>query len=176
MPNKGTALAVRAARLAGVRLRILGAVEDRGYFEREVAPQLGPHAVHGGHLTGGDLAGALGRASALLFTPMWDEPFGLAAIEAMATGLPVAAFDAGAAREVIGEAGAFAPPGDVHALAEALRRALRMDRRAARARVEARFAQSAMIDRYEACYREAVSRRDAPWPAPAYSARELAPV
>ncbi|WP_237237774.1 glycosyltransferase [Sphingomonas melonis] len=42
----------------------------------------------------------------------------------MACGLPVAAFDMGAAREVVGDAGRFAPPGDVAALATAMREAM----------------------------------------------------
>ena len=174
MPNKGTALAVRAARIAGVPLTIHGAVEDEGYFAEEVSPLLGDGARYGGHLEGPALAEALGRASALLFTPMWDEPFGLAAIEAMATGLPVAAFDNGAVREVVGECGALARPGDAVALADALRRALAMDRAASRARVEGRFSLDRMLGGYEACYAEAVARRDDPWPAPSYTRRQLA--
>ena len=175
MPNKGTALAARAARAAGVPLRILGAVEDRGYFEAEVAPLLGDGVRYGGHLSGGPLAEALARASALLFTPMWDEPFGLAAIEAMACGLPVAAFDQGAVREVVGGCGAYARPGDVEDLAAALRRALGMERRASRRRVEERFTLARMIDAYEACYEAAVAQRDAPWPEPHYDYWELPP-
>ena len=173
MPNKGTALAARAARRAGVPLTLLGAVEDRRYFEAEVAPLLGDGVRYGGHLDGAALAEALGRASALLFTPMWDEPFGLVAVEAMAAGLPVAAFDAGAVREVVGECGAYAPAGDVEALARALRRALGMDRRAARERVERRFTLARMIEAFEACYEEAVARRLDPWPEATYSEREL---
>ena len=173
VPDKGTALAARAARLAGVPLTIHGAIEDRAYFEAEVAPLLGRGVRYGGHLEGPALARALGRASALLFTPMWDEPFGLAAIEAMATGLPVAAFDNGAVREVVGACGAYAPPGDMAALAAALARALAMDRRAARARVEERFTLDAMIDGYEAAYADAVAHRDAPWPAVTYTPRQL---
>ena len=173
MPNKGTALAARAARAAGVPLTILGAVEDRGYFEAEVAPLLGEGVRYGGHLSGEALADALGRASALLFTPMWDEPFGLAAIEAMACGLPVAAFERGAVREVVGPCGAYAPPGDVEGLAAALRRAMAMDRRAARERVERRFTLDGMIDAYEACYEEAIARRSDDWPAATYAEREL---
>ncbi|WP_330447630.1 glycosyltransferase (plasmid) [Paracoccus marcusii] len=64
----------------------------------------------GGHLAGPDLAAEYGRASALLFTPQWDEPFGLTAIEAMACGTPVAAVAMGAVHEVLGPAGRFAAP------------------------------------------------------------------
>lgn len=176
MPNKGTALAARAARLAGVPLTVLGAIEDRAYFEAEVAPLLGDRLRYGGHLSGAALAREVGRASALLFTPMWDEPFGLAAIEAMACGLPVAAFDNGAAREVIGPCGAFAPPGEVEALARALRAAMALPRRAARARVEARFTLHGMIESFEACYREAIAHRGDPWPEARYTPTQLAPI
>jgi glycosyltransferase involved in cell wall biosynthesis len=174
MPNKGTALAVRAARLAGLPLTLYGAVEDRTYFDAEVAPLLGGGARYEGHLPGPELAKALGRADALLFTPMWDEPFGLAAIEAMAVGLPVASFENGAVREVVGPCGAYAPPGDVPALAAALRSAAGMDRHAARTRVERRFGLDRMIDAYEACYTLACAHCDDPWPEPAYAAHQLA--
>lgn len=87
-----------------------------------------------------------------LFTPCWDEPFGLVAIEAMACGLPVAAFDAGAAREVVGEAGCIAPAGDVSALADALTRAMAIPRSTARCRVETHFARDLWLDRCEALY------------------------
>ena len=47
-------------------------------------------------------------------TPAWEEPFGLAAAEAMATGTPVAAFARGGLREIVTpDVGALAPPGDV---------------------------------------------------------------
>ena len=174
MANKGTALAARAARAAGVPLVLYGAVEDPGYFDAEVAPCLGGDVRYGGHLAGPALAEALGRASALVFTPMWDEPFGLAAIEAMACGLPVAAFDMGAVREVVGPCGAFARPGDVDGLAAALRRAMSLSRRGARERVERRFTLARMIEDYEACYAEATARRENPWPEPVYTERELA--
>lgn len=173
-PNKGTALAAEAARVAGVPLTIFGAIEDRVYFDAEVAPRLGGAIRHGGHLSGAALAAELGRASVLLFTPMWDEPFGLAAIEGMACGLPVAAVDNGAVREVVGPCGAFAPPGDTPALARAIRTAMALPRDAARARVEARFSLARMIDRCEALYAEASAARDADWPGAAFSTLELA--
>ena len=175
-PNKGTGFAARAARAAGFPLRIYGTIEDPSYYEAEVEPHLGGDVVYGGHLGGHELAAALGRASVLLFTPMWDEPFGLAAIEGMACGLPVAAFRNGAVEEVVGPCGRYAEPGDVGGLASAMRGALEMDRHASRARVEACFSLRRMIASYEALYAEAAGARDADWPEAEYTPRELAAV
>ena len=173
-PNKGTAEAARAARLAGVDLTIYGTIEDRGYFEADVAPLLGEAVRYGGHLAGADLAAALGRASVLLFTPMWDEPFGLAAVEALACGLPIAAFRNGAVEEVVGSCGRFADPGDVEGLARVLSEALKLSRSASRRRAEERFALTRMLDDYEALYAEAISAREVAWPETSYSRLQLA--
>jgi glycosyltransferase involved in cell wall biosynthesis len=98
----------------------------------------------------------MGRASVFVFTPCWDEPFGLVAVEAMACGLPVAAFDRGALREVIGETGYFAPPGDVSALADAITRAIQRPRGAQRDRVETAFTRDRWLDRCEGLYRDVI--------------------
>ncbi|GGB40871.1 glycosyl transferase family 1 [Sphingomonas metalli] len=153
-PNKGPHLAARAARAAGVRLTLFGAIEDPDYWRAEVAPLLGPEIAYGGHLDGAALAEALGGASLFVFTPCWDEPFGLVAAEAMACGLPVAAFDMGAAREVIGDAGAFAPAGDVAALARAIEAARAIPPSVPRARVQRLFTQELWLDRCERLYAE----------------------
>ncbi len=126
-----------AARQAGIPLTLFGTVEDPAYWQAEVAPLLGGGIRYGGHLRAAALAAELGRASLFLFTPCWDEPFGLVAIEAMACGLPVASLDRGAAREVIAEAGVFAAPDDADALARAIPAALAIDRRVPRDRVMA---------------------------------------
>ena len=155
--TKGTGYAVRAARAAGVPLTLFGVIEERDYYDAEVAPYLGADIRYGGHLSQPELAEEAARASALLFTPMWEEPFGLAAAEGMACGLPVAAFASGAAREVIGPCGHFAEPGDVAGLTEALRRAMASDRAASRRWVEDRYSVGAMVAGYEAAYAAAVA-------------------
>lgn len=155
--NKGTHLAVQAARRAGLSLTLYGAIEEQSYWEAEVAPWLGERIRYGGHLGGTELAEAMGRASAFLFTPCWDEPFGLVAAEAMACGLPVASTDMGAAREVIAEAGVFVPPGDVAALADALPAALAIPRHVPHARASGMFARDLWLDRCEALYDEVVA-------------------
>jgi glycosyltransferase involved in cell wall biosynthesis len=53
-------------------------------------------------------------------TPRWTEQFGRVVVEAMASGVPVISSDAGALREVVGEAGLVVPAGDAEALRQAL--------------------------------------------------------
>ena len=174
-PNKGTGDAVKAARFAGMPLRIYGPVEHRDYFEETVAPYLGPRIVYGGNLDPAELAQAVARASVCLFTPRWNEPFGLAAVEAMSCGVPVAAFDAGAVQEVVGPSGEIVPEGDAAALARATLRASKMDRQHIRDRAVRSFGIDAMIDRYEALYAECISQREADMPEPDFAAIELPP-
>ncbi len=151
-PNKGPHLAARAARAAGIALTLFGAIEDPDYWTAEVEPLVGDGVTYGGHRDAEALAEELARMSLFVFTPCWDEPFGLVAAEAMACGLPVAAFDMGAAREVVGEAGRFAPPGDVAALADAMRAAIAIPRSVPRDRVERCFTHDRWLDRCEALY------------------------
>jgi glycosyltransferase involved in cell wall biosynthesis len=65
----------------------------------------------------------VGRAYAaadIVVCPSLEESFGRVAAEAMAAARPVVASDLPALREVLGDAGVFAPPGDVPALATAV--------------------------------------------------------
>jgi mannosyltransferase len=63
------------------------------------------------------------RRLSLYVAPSRNEGFGLTPLEAMASGTPVVASDAGAYRELIeeGVTGAVVPAGDQHALTEAIR-------------------------------------------------------
>jgi glycosyltransferase involved in cell wall biosynthesis len=151
-PNKGTHLAIEAARRAGVPLTLFGIVEDRDYWHALVEPVLGGTVRYGGHLDARTLAPEIGRASVFLFTPCWDEPFGLVAIEAMACGVPVAAFGMGAAREVVAEAGAIVTPGNAVELSDAIPAAVSIPRVVPRDRVLANFTSDIWLDGCERLY------------------------
>ena len=151
-PIKGTHLAVRSAQRAGLPLTLFGPIEEPDYWETQVAPLIGGPIRYGGHLGGPALAQEVGRASVFLFTPCWDEPFGLVAVEAMACGLPVAGFARGAAAEVVGEAGCLVPPEDDAALAQAIGTALMIPRTVPHARVHRLFTRDLWLDRCEALY------------------------
>jgi glycosyltransferase involved in cell wall biosynthesis len=154
-PVKGTHLAIEAAQRAGIPLTLFGAIEDERYWRERVLPRLAGPIRYGGHLDGRALAAEIGKASVLLFTPCWDEPFGLAAIEAMACGLPVAGIAMGAAREIVGEAGAFAVLGDEAALADAIGQALAIPRHRPRDRVLRMFTRDRWLDGCEHLYAQA---------------------
>ncbi|MCK2052744.1 glycosyltransferase [Methylobacterium sp. 37f] len=154
-PVKGPHWAVAAAREAGLPLTLFGPIEDRAYWDAQIAPRLGGPVRYGGHLAGDALAREIGRASVFLFTPCWDEPFGLVAIEAMACGVPVAGIACGAAEEVVGEAGCLAPHGDGPALAGAVVAALAIPRMVPHARVLRLFTRDLWLSRCEALYAQA---------------------
>lgn len=175
-PTKGAHLAVTAARIAGLPLTLFGAIENRAYFEAEIAPHLGGGIRHGGHLSQRGLAAAVGAARVFLFTPLWDEPFGLVAAEAMATGTPVAALPMGAVREVVGAAGGVvAQAVTAEALADAMREAQFRDRSAVHAHARARFGIDRMVDGYEALYAKAMAGRAAALPEAEFAPIELPP-
>ena len=99
--------------------------------------------------------------------PSRKEGLGVAALEAMASGLPVAASRAGGLAESVrdGETGILVPPGDPRALAEGLERLLsdgelrrRMGRAGAR-RVEERYTARAMGEGNLRIYREVLEGR-----------------
>ena len=88
------------------------------------------------------------RASTLLVQPSRDEPFGRAVIEAMASGLPVVAYNEGGPAEIIvhGETGLLVAPGDVQALGDAIMKLLAAPRAAAKLGRAGRARAAAMFD------------------------------
>ncbi|WP_165961151.1 glycosyltransferase [Qipengyuania sediminis] len=158
-PTKGTALALRAAHGARVPLALAGSIDDETYFAHEVEPLLDDRRRYLGHLEGEELARFIAGGRALVMTPTWPEPFGLVAAEALSCDIPVIAFDEGAMREIIGDAGTIVPAGDVAALGAAMADPPRLPPGSARQRAERLFGAPTMIAGYEALYRRAIAAR-----------------
>lgn len=154
VPEKGLHHAIDAARLTGMTLRFAGPMLDSDYFDREIRPRLGDDTLYAGHLNHEALSTLVGGARAFLCTPCWEEPYGLVVAEALACGVPVAAFARGAIPMILTPtSGSLAEPDDPASLADATRVALMLDRTACRHRAETFCDAEKMIDGYEATYR-----------------------
>ncbi len=116
-----------------------------------------------------DRVAPLLRSANLLLLPSQNESFGLAALEAMACGVPVVASDVGGLPEVVehGVTGFLAPVGDVERMADYAVRILsdcatcRAFSQAARQRAVEHFHWMEIVPRYEALYTALLEGADA---------------
>lgn len=154
--DKGADIAVRAARLAGRTLVVAGPVSrsNRGFFDREVAPLLdGDRALWAGEVGGRKKVELLRDAAVLLCPVRWQEPFGLAAIEAMALGTPVAALRRGALTEIVEDGVTGCLVDNPDDLPDALVRAADLDRAQCANRARERFHPDRAATTYSHIYR-----------------------
>jgi len=156
-PDKGAADAIRAAQATGRRLTMAGIVQDQGYYEREVAPNVdGDRIRYLGAVGGEQRLRTLGHARALLHLIGFDEPFGLSVVEAMACGTPVIAYNRGSMPELIEHGVTGFLVDSLDEAVAAIGRLDEIDRAACRARVAERFTVERMADAYLALYERLV--------------------
>jgi glycosyltransferase involved in cell wall biosynthesis len=158
-PDKGAAEAIEVAQRGGRRLILAGIIQDRAYFEQQVAPHIdGDKVRYVGSVGAVERNTLLGGAYALLHLINFDEPFGLSMAEAMACGTPVIACRRGSVPEVIrhGETGWIV--GGVDEAVAALTEVGSLKRERIRAHVAAHFSCERMIDHYLRVYATVVQR------------------
>ncbi len=117
--EKGVEVAIDACRAAGLPLVVCGDGPLAGEL-RAHAAAAGADVTFAGRVDDAELARLRAGASVALVPSRAAETFGLAALEAMAAGVPVVASRVGALAELEGDA-ALVAPGDAGALAAAAR-------------------------------------------------------
>jgi len=164
-PIKGTIYAIKAAKKAGISLKIAGAIYDQEYFTNEISPHINiswlkkiickNNIEYLGALRQPELRNIIAKARVSLCTPSdwWDEPYGLVAAEALACGTPVATFARGALPEILDEkSGVLAQPNNIDSLSEALLKAMTLKTEDCRKRAEEIADINVMVDKYEELY------------------------
>lgn len=149
-PEKGTEIAIKAAALADVPLILCGPIYDEEYFEASVKPYIDNGSVtYVGPKSQAEVNRYYADASVALVTPMWDEPFGLVAVEALASGVPVAALNHGATADILRyEYGALAQSDSPEDLADAIKKALTIDRGVCARYAHTTYGAAAMVAHY----------------------------
>lgn len=134
---------------------------DFKYYSDKILPRVirNPRITYSGGLGGKKKMKFLSEAKALLFPITWDEPFGMAVIEALACGTPVIAMNRGAMPEIIehGVNGFLA--NNEEEFAEYMKRVDEIDPAECRASVERKFSASAMAEAYMARYRQVIRQK-----------------
>jgi UDP-glucose:tetrahydrobiopterin glucosyltransferase len=151
-PEKGLEDAVAAT--LGSTLKVWGVIQDEAYWNDILGRYPEAKIEYQGFLPTAELALALAPAKALIMTPKWVEAFGNVAIEALACGVPVIAYERGGPAEIVrsGETGYLVAPDDVKGLVTAIAQIPTLDRSRCRQQAEKQYSLAAMADRVEAWF------------------------
>lgn len=157
-PEKGQHLALQAAHAAGIGLLIGGQVfpyEAHGrYFDEAVTPLLDRHRRFLGPLPFARKRRLLSAARCLLVPSLAAETSSLVAMEALACGTPVVAFDVGALPEIVTNGSTGFIVRDVAEMVAAIARVGGIAAQACRAAARARFDRPRMTNAYLARYEQ----------------------
>ncbi|MGH3699381.1 MAG: glycosyltransferase family 4 protein [Pseudonocardiaceae bacterium] len=153
--HKGIREAIETARKVGMPLVIAGPVPSwhERYFEEYVRPELDQQVQYVGVVGGQRRLDLLQGARALLMPSQAEETFGLACVEAMASGTAVVVSAAGALPELVVDGVTGFVARDVSAAVAGVERVAEISPAVCRAHVEQHFTIARMTDDYLELYR-----------------------
>jgi len=163
IPDKGTHLAIEAAKEAGVKIVLAGTIdrhqqESINYFHQVIEPQIDNEQVkYVGPVNMKKKISLLSRARAFLNPIEWEEPFGMVMIEAMALGCPVISFARGAAPEIVVHRKTGFLVHDVAEMVRFIPRIDEIDREVTRMHVERNFSARVMCKKYVKIYKNVIN-------------------
>lgn len=106
-PDKGVSEAIQAVLPTNEKLLIAGPLDSNSknqtYFNEKIKPYLSERIQYVGPLGFAEKKQFFSQAKATLMPIQWDEPFGLVAIESLASGTPVIAWNRAALPEIIAD-------------------------------------------------------------------------
>lgn len=158
--QKGTHFAIDIATKLKKELIIAAKLDpwEVNYFNQYVAPRLSNGRVRWvGEVDEKERNQLMSEAECLLLPITWREPFGLAMIEAMATGCPVISFRRGSSPEIIVHGKTGFVVDNEKQMISAVKRIDTIDRQACREHVKEKFNLKQMVDGYEKVYDEIVN-------------------
>ncbi|MBN2181879.1 MAG: glycosyltransferase family 4 protein [Sedimentisphaerales bacterium] len=159
--DKGTHLAIEAAKKCGMDLIIAGIIQDQEYFDNLVKPHINDSSIRFiGPVNPVQRDELLKEAYAVLHLNTIPERFGLVMAESMAAGVPVIAMDLGSCREVITDKQTGYLVNNVDEAVEAIGKIDLIDRKNCRRRVENNFTIDRMVEKYEQVYAEIFQQED----------------
>ena len=160
---KGAHWAIEIARRCRQRLLIAGNHLESGpeadYWRQQIEPWIGREGIeYVGPIDDVQKNELLGTAKAMVVPIQWDEPFGIVFAESLACGTPVISCPRGALPEIV-------RPGiegflirSIKEGCEAVGKVGMIDRATCRKRAEALFSPGAVVERYDALYRQLLGR------------------
>ena len=160
--DKGTHLAIEAAKRAGVKIVLAGTIDRHqqdsvNYFNTVIKPQIDNDQVkYIGPVNMKQKISLLSRARGFLNPIEWEEPFGMVMIEAMAVGCPVISFTRGAAPELIAHRKTGFLVKNVDEMVRFIPRIDEIDREATRLYVERNFSVRVMANKYMKIYNQVI--------------------
>ncbi len=163
VPEKGAHLAIQVAQQSGVPL-ILAGIVDRyvaasvAYFEEQIKPHIdGKHITYVGPVNTRQKISLLSKAHGFLSPILWEEPFGMVMIEAMALGCPVVSFARGAAPEIVAEGKSGFLVNTVEEMVECIPHLAELNRTSIRDYVLENFSARSMAEQYVKIYKKVIT-------------------
>lgn len=160
--EKGTHLAIEAAKRAGVKIVLAGTIdrhqhESVSYFNDVIKPQIDNDQVkYVGPANMKEKIRLFSRAQGFLNPIEWEEPFGMVMIEAMALGCPVISFARGAAPEIVIHRKTGFLVQNVNEMVRFIPRITEIDRQVTRQHVERNFSVRVMSEKYLKIYNQVI--------------------
>ena len=157
-PEKNFHAAIDAAKQAGIALLLAGQVfgwrEHEAYYRQEIEPRLDGKRRHIGPVGLVRKRRLLAAARCLLLPSLAPETSSLVAMEALACGTPVVAFEVGALPDIVehGKTGFIVR--DEKEMAEAIHATAQLDPEACREAARTRFSLERMVSCYFEVYRQ----------------------